>query len=507
MTNFIDGVKQIFRKEDKHFYAALYHILGFYPHNIEYYRIAFAHKSQQYRSDKEAKPLNNERLEFLGDAVLETIVSDIIFRRFPNKREGFLTNTRSKIVQRETLGRLATDLGIEALVKSRTKSQAHNSYIGGNAFEALVGAIYLDRGFKAAFWFIEHRIIDRAINVENVANKEVNFKSKLLEWSQKNRIRTDFKPVEEKRAGTSDAPTFHTVIDIEGIRAGEGKGFSKKESHQNAAKDALTRMRRDAAFLDAIFRSKEKRTAMEAEEYFVLPPIAEIDDAIAKEEKAKKGGGADKEGGSSRRRGRDKNSRPERAAKAQRETATPKTAEEAAATPKAEEKAPAKTRQRQPRAMRQERIKAAQDLQVETTEQGQQVTEQGQQMPAPAQTTSDAAAESKPRQRSSRSRSGRRGGSRREATPTTPAAVSEVVPTAQEPAPAPKEPTPAQQEVKPASKESMPAQQEPASAPKESAQEAAAVQERRVPKFATLASMKAEAAPDAPKREGEAEAE
>ena len=282
MKNFFDRAKLFFSK-DKEFRSALYDIMGFYPHNIELYRIAFAHKSLEYKSKKSGnKPLNNERLEYLGDAVLETVVSDIVYHHFPNKREGFLTNTRSKIVSRESLGRLAKDLRIDRLIQSQTHSRAHNSYLGGNSFEALMGAIYLDRGFHYAFRFVEKRIIGAVLDLEGVAHKEVNFKSKLLEWSQKNRIRMEFK---ESNSGNNNgsAPSFQTSIIIEGLFAGDGKGFSKKESHQNASKEALTKLRREPDFLDSIFRSKEKRTAMEADEFFVLPKIDEIEAAIAKE--------------------------------------------------------------------------------------------------------------------------------------------------------------------------------------------------------------------------------
>ena len=262
--------------------------MGFCPHNIDLYRTAFAHKSHEYRSKKTGnKPLNNERLEFLGDAVLETVVSHIVYRQYPNKREGFLTNTRSKIVSRESLGKLAKELGIDRLIQSQTHGRTHNSYLEGNSFEALMGAIYLDRGFRYAFQFIEKRIIGAVLDLDTVANKEVNFKSKLLEWKQKNRIHLDFVDSSGNNSN-STSPSFHTTVVIEGIPAGEGKGFSKKESHQAAAKDALTQMRRDADFLDAMFRAKEKRTAMGAEEFFALPHISEIDEEIAKERSAAK---------------------------------------------------------------------------------------------------------------------------------------------------------------------------------------------------------------------------
>lgn len=287
MKNIFDRARLFFCK-DKEFRSALYQIMGFCPHNIDLYRTAFAHKSHEYRSKKTGnKPLNNERLEFLGDAVLETVVSHIIYRQYPNKREGFLTNTRSKIVSRESLGKLAKELGIDRLIQSQTHGRTHNSYLEGNSFEALMGAIYLDRGFRYAFQFIEKRIIGAVLDLDTVANKEVNFKSKLLEWKQKNRIHLDFVDSSGNNSNNT-SPSFHTTVVIEGIPAGEGKGFSKKESHQAAAKDALTQMRRDADFLDAMFRAKEKRTAMGAEEFFALPHISEIDEEIAKERSAAK---------------------------------------------------------------------------------------------------------------------------------------------------------------------------------------------------------------------------
>jgi len=287
MKNIFDRARLFFCK-DKEFRSALYQIMGFCPHNIDLYRTAFAHKSHEYRSKKTGnKPLNNERLEFLGDAVLETVVSHIVYRQYPNKREGFLTNTRSKIVSRESLGKLAKELGIDRLIQSQTHGRTHNSYLEGNSFEALMGAIYLDRGFRYAFQFIEKRIIGAVLDLDTVANKEVNFKSKLLEWKQKNRIHLDFVDSSGNNSN-STSPSFHTTVVIEGIPAGEGKGFSKKESHQAAAKDALTQMRRDADFLDAMFRAKEKRTAMGAEEFFALPRISEIDEEIAKERSSSK---------------------------------------------------------------------------------------------------------------------------------------------------------------------------------------------------------------------------
>ncbi len=230
--------------------------------------------------------MNNERLEYLGDAVLETVVSDLLYHHFDRKREGFLTSTRSKIVSRENLNKVAEQLGIVRLVKTATKHTAHNSYLGGNAFEALMGAVYLDRGFMACKWFVKNRVFGKLLDLNDIAHKEVNFKSKLLEWSQKNRIRIDFTHNDTEGEGTN-SPMFYCEVLVEGILIGKGKGFSKKESQQQAAKEGLMKLRRERKVVDSIFTAKEKRTSMEADEFSVLPRIEEIEEAILEEDKKK----------------------------------------------------------------------------------------------------------------------------------------------------------------------------------------------------------------------------
>ena len=135
-SNIIDKIRLLFRK-DRESYLCFYKILGFYPKNIELYKQALLHKSSSIKS-QEGRLLNNERLEFLGDAILDAVVGDIVYRHFGGKREGFLTNTRSKIVQRETLNRIAVEIGLDKLIKFTTRQSAHNSYMCGNAFEALI---------------------------------------------------------------------------------------------------------------------------------------------------------------------------------------------------------------------------------------------------------------------------------------------------------------------------------------------------------------------------------
>lgn len=263
LNKFIDQLRLPFRKE-KELYLSIYHIIGILPHNLEYYKTALLHKSVARRNEK-GRPINNERLEFLGDAILDAIVGDIVFQHFSGKREGFLTNTRSKIVQRDTLNRLAKDMGITRLILSNGRSASHNSYLGGNAFEALVGALYLDHGYNACKKFMQKQILGELINIDKVAYKEVNFKSKLLEWTQKHKVEIEFKPLNFGKDSDGN-PTFSFQVILENIACGEGKGYSKKESQQEAAKETMQRIRKDAKFADKIFAAKKLRLQKEAEE-------------------------------------------------------------------------------------------------------------------------------------------------------------------------------------------------------------------------------------------------
>ena len=268
LSNIIDRIKLPFRKE-KELYVALYNIIGFYPHDISLYKLALMHKSM-YKRNAKGKPVNNERLEFLGDAVLDAAVGDIVYRHFPGKREGFLTNTRSKLVQRETLGRLAQEMGITQLILSSGRSMSHNSYMGGNAFEALVGALYLDRGYDACMQFLQKRILNQMINIDKVAYKEVNFKSKLIEWAQKNRVQLDFRLVEQHK-DNNGSPVFTYMVELEGVDGCDATGYSKKESQQMASKRTLEKLRKQPQYLDSVFAAKTNRTKMEEEPVETVP--------------------------------------------------------------------------------------------------------------------------------------------------------------------------------------------------------------------------------------------
>lgn len=277
LNNIFDRIRLPFRKE-KELYSSLYNIIGFYPHDISYYKLALMHKSVMKRNAK-GKPVNNERLEFLGDAILDAIVGDIVYQHFPGKREGFLTNTRSKLVQRDTLNKLAQEMGINQLILSSGHSSSHNSYMGGNAFEALVGAIYLDQGYNACMRFMNKRILKQMINIDKVAYKEVNFKSKLIEWSQKNKVRLSYQQIvaEKDKSGN---PVFEFKVIIEGIEGCSGRGFSKKESQQLASKLTLDMLKKKPQFIDAVFASKANRTKMEEEPVEAIPETEEKQDFL-----------------------------------------------------------------------------------------------------------------------------------------------------------------------------------------------------------------------------------
>lgn len=242
-------IKLLFIK-DKELYAFCYHLTGFTPRHLDLYKLAFSHKSRAIAL-KQKKYANNERLEYLGDAVIGAIVADLLYKMYPRHSEGFLTNTRSKIVKRETLSMIAMKLGLDKVVHPVMTSHSHNSYIYGNALEALIGAVYLDCGYDQCSKFVIKRIIKPHINIRNLARTEINFKSKLLEWGQKHHVPISFELVETTVDG-SNSQMFRSVINLCGRPVCEATGYSKKESHQIASKNALKRINRDAEFRNSI---------------------------------------------------------------------------------------------------------------------------------------------------------------------------------------------------------------------------------------------------------------
>lgn len=249
---------RLLSKARKEPYLLFYNVLGFYPNKIEYYQLAVRHKSVSTPTEN-GHNLSNERLEFLGDAVLNSVVTDILYRRYEVEREGFLTNTRSKIVKRDSLNQLAVEIGLDKLVKVTKYVNTHtNNNIYGNALEALLGAIYLDYGYKQCKKFVEHRLFKSFVNLDKVTENEVNFKSKLIEWCQKNRLEAEFILISET-LNRSNKHVFLSGLSIQGKTICEASGASKKESQQNASRIAYERIQSNPNFLKDLKSELERK--------------------------------------------------------------------------------------------------------------------------------------------------------------------------------------------------------------------------------------------------------
>ena len=231
---------KLFLSPRKEFYLFLKDILGFYPENLKIYDIAFTHKSASI-IDSQGNYVNNERLEYLGDAILSAIIADFLYKRFPQEDEGFLTKTRSKLVNRTFLTKLTYDMGLDAYIDLNTTKNIDNSHIYGDALEALIGAIYLDKDFKTAKFFVTKRILSQFVNLNEIEQTDDNFKSQLIEWSQKNKKELKFETT-EKSTDKNKPPKFIAVVEIDNKEVGRGVGTSKKEAQQNAAQQTLKKI-------------------------------------------------------------------------------------------------------------------------------------------------------------------------------------------------------------------------------------------------------------------------
>ncbi|MDR1259133.1 MAG: ribonuclease III [Tannerellaceae bacterium] len=247
---------RLLRNKKKEPYRSLYKLLGFYPGNIGLYEEAFLHTSAA--EPGHGRRHHNERLEFLGDAVLDAVIADILYKHFPNYREGFLTNTRSKIVQRENLNRVAVKLGLHKMLIVTTRLHTHNNYVYGNALEALIGAVYLDQGYRRCYKFIDNVIIRKYVDLDSIARKKVNFKSSLIEWSQKNKLEVSFDLI-ESFVDNDGNPMFQSKVTLLDRQIGVGAGYSKKESQQNAARMAVGKLRNDKKTQQFIADFRESR--------------------------------------------------------------------------------------------------------------------------------------------------------------------------------------------------------------------------------------------------------
>lgn len=242
-------------RKGKEPYFSFYQMLGFYPDRIDLYHEALTHRSSSVRAGS-GKWINNERLEFLGDAILDAIVADILYKKFVHKKEGFLTSTRSRIVQRETLNKIAVEIGIDKIIITSTRNLAHNTNIYGDALEALIGAIYLDQGYRVAKSFVYETLIKEHINIDTVLKSEVDFKSRLIEWGQKHKVDVAFELVHSSYDEQNN-PIFKSIVLVGGQNLGSGKGYSKKESHQKASKKAIKKLRNDNDLLDSLLGNQK----------------------------------------------------------------------------------------------------------------------------------------------------------------------------------------------------------------------------------------------------------
>lgn len=212
----------------------VYDLFGFRANNIELYKLALIHRSASMCL-ADGTTLNNERLEFLGDAVLETIVSDYLFVEFPDDKEGFLSKLRSRIVSRTTLNSIATSIGLDKhIVVQFTSGMYVQKHLYGNTLEAMIGAMYLDKGYNFTNRLIINNLFKNHLDLDSLLEHENDFKSRLIEFCQKEKFSINFVTRPSDKA-TSHIPHFHTVIEINGVNQGEGEGSSKKEAEQQAA--------------------------------------------------------------------------------------------------------------------------------------------------------------------------------------------------------------------------------------------------------------------------------
>lgn len=233
---------KVYFSPEKDLYQSIKNIFGFYPENISLYKLAFRHKSVSEETFNGIK-ISNERLEYLGDAILSAVVADFLFKKFPFKDEGFLTEMRAKIVSRAQLNNLSFKLGIDQLVYCNKDVKNHNRSMNGDAFEAFIGAIYIDKGYNFTKKLIINRIINYHINIDELENKELNFKSKLIEWSQKEKKSVEFVLKDEIGEGFNKQHVIEVFVESKPVAV--GMDFSIKKAEQNAAEKAYLKLQEE----------------------------------------------------------------------------------------------------------------------------------------------------------------------------------------------------------------------------------------------------------------------
>lgn len=230
---------RILEKQD--FSLKLKAILGFRPGNLQLYEKAFIHRSASFIPGKGRK-VNNERLEYLGDAVLDAVLSDYLFELFPEANEGFLTKIRARIVNRDVLNHLAVSLGIDKILVSNVNVLPPTRNLYGDALEALIGAVFIDKGFKKTKKLILCNILQKHLNLNEIVSTDTDYKSLVFEWVQKNKSKLVFTYKEEYDFDLKKS-VFSTTLIIDKKEYGEGHGSSKKEAEQEASRQALKRIK------------------------------------------------------------------------------------------------------------------------------------------------------------------------------------------------------------------------------------------------------------------------
>jgi len=233
--NFIRKIIKTQSKDDEGFYSELKAILGFSPKNLSIYKKAFVHRSIKETTEL-GNPQNYERLEFLGDAILGAVIASYLFKKVPSGNEGYLTQMRSKIVSREHLNELGRDLNLIRFVKSNVSKSKFGENINGNIFEALVGAIYLDRGYKYCKKFVYKCVITPYVDIEKLEGKITSYKSLFIEWCQKEKKEFVYTVYED--TGNDPIKHFSVKLTLDNKLVAKGRATSKKKAEEIASKRA-----------------------------------------------------------------------------------------------------------------------------------------------------------------------------------------------------------------------------------------------------------------------------
>lgn len=237
LFRFILRIYNYYFSKDKGLARRLRTLIGFTPANLDIFKLAFSHKSSS--SEKSYAIQNNERLEYLGDAVLGTIVAEYLFKKYPNSNEGFLTKMRSKIVKRKALNKIGDKMELDMLLSEYNQTRLSRSMLG-NAVEALVGAVYLERGYKRTKRFVIRRILHNYVDVHELENVDDNYKSQLLEWCQKNGQTVSYKLLARYKFEKRDR--FKVAVMINGKKMATADDFNKKSAEQTASEKAMLAM-------------------------------------------------------------------------------------------------------------------------------------------------------------------------------------------------------------------------------------------------------------------------